>query len=74
MACGRCGARIPPGQAVQVITGETGWRLVRCQACAGPAPAVVEAGPLIEAIKKPRLSLPSTRELARDWKAQQAGW
>lgn len=73
--CGRCGRELIVGTAIRVIGGLSGWKLTRCEACAG------EAAPELPAYVPPaRIEIPSApirrqssvAQLARDWKAKQS--
>lgn len=75
LSCGRCGTGIPQGQPFMEVTGEAGWKLCRCEQCAG------ETAPEMPVfVPKPRVEIPAAMvrrpstvtQLARDWKLKQA--
>ena len=74
--CGNCPTVIKQGEPLLEIGYQgRGWRVVRCEACAGePVPDVIEDVATARTIG-PRFAdrIESIRSLGRDWKHAQAG-
>jgi hypothetical protein len=75
--CGQCGALVPTGAPLVRITIAAVTRaLVRCEDCAGPAPADLPALPVVAPVARAAAPAPgfvAVSAITPDWRMRAAG-